>query len=89
LRLVASRDGRDGSLRIHQDAAVYASLLDAEDTVEYALERSRRAYVHVVRGTARVNGQALSAGDAVKISGEQRVSIDQPAAAEILLFDLP
>jgi hypothetical protein len=89
LRLVASPDGRDGSVTIHQDASLYAALLDGDDAAEFTPRPGRRTYVHMARGSARVNGEALEAGDALKISGEQRVRIDGGRGAEVLLFDLP
>jgi redox-sensitive bicupin YhaK (pirin superfamily) len=89
LRLIASPDGAGGSVTLHQDARLYAALLDADEAVEHEVASGRRVYVHVVRGRARVNGQDLSAGDAAKITGESRVRIDQARAAEVLLFDLP
>ena len=89
LRLIASRDGRDGAVTIHQDAQVFASRLEASDAVAHALAPGRRAYVHVIRGEARVNGGKLSGGDALKIRGEGEVRIDEARAADILLFDLP
>ena len=88
LRLIASPDGRDGSVTIRQDAYLYATLLDAADAIEFSAEPGRKLYVHVVRGKATVNGQPLDAGDAMKLSGETRLRIGQPEAAEILLFDL-
>jgi len=89
LRLVASPDGRDGSVTIHQDASLYAALLDGDEAAQFTQRPDRRTYVHMARGSARVNGQALEAGDALKISGEQRVRIDGAREAEVLLFDLP
>jgi len=89
LRLIASRDGRQESVTIHQDASVYAGILDEGDRVEHALDRERLAYVHVIRGDVSVNGVALKDGDALKIGGEERVVFDRAEAAELLLFDLP
>ncbi len=89
LRLIASADGADGSVTIHQDARVYAALLDGDETVTHALAPGRRAYVHVARGSVHVNGVALATGDAAKITGESMVTLDHGAGAEILLFDLP
>ena len=89
LRLIASPDGREGSVTIHQDAAVFAALLDGPDAVMHTLAAGRRAYVHVARGRVRVNGQTLVAGDALKISGEPEIALDTAADAEVLLFDLP
>jgi len=89
LRLVASGDGRDGSVLIHQDAALYATILDGDDRAEHALAAGRRAYVHVIRGSVTVNGVALQGGDALKIGGEAHVVLEHAQAAEALLFDLP
>ncbi len=89
LRLIASHDGRDGSVTIHQDAYVYASLLNGADKVSHTLAQGRKAYVHVVRGDVAVNGQVLTTGDAAKLSGETSVELAQAIDAEILLFDLP
>ena len=90
LRLIASPDGADGSVRIHQDARLYATLLDASDAVAHALAPGRRAYVHVVRGEVTANGQPLGAGDALKVWGEgASVKLEKARAAEVLVFDLP
>ncbi len=89
LRLIASPDGEDGSVRIHQDARLYASLLDADAPVEHALAPGRRAYVHVARGSVSVNGIRLSGGDAAKVEQEASVILGDAEAAEVLLFDLP
>jgi hypothetical protein len=89
LRLVASPDGREGSVLVHQDAYLYASILNGDDRVTHALAEGRIAYVHVIRGRVSVNGTELAGGDAVKISQEQAVTLDQAEAAELLLFDLP
>ena len=90
LRLIASRDGRDGSVRIQQDANLYATLVDGEEVVEFAPAAGRRVYVHVVRGKASVNAQPLEAGDAVKLwGGDNKVRIDKARQSEILVFDLP
>lgn len=89
LRLIASPDGRDGSVKIHQDASVYASLLDAGAKVSHALAAGRQAYVHVVRGSISANGEALTTGDAAKIDGENSIELFDAKDAEVLLFDLP
>jgi hypothetical protein len=89
LRLIASPDGAGGSVTIHQDARVFAALLDGEEVVMHQLARGRRAYLHVVRGSVDVNGTSLGAGDAGKIEGEAAIRVDRAADAEILLFDLP
>ena len=89
LRLIASADGRDGSVRIHQDADLYATLLDGDDAVDFQPAPGRRVFVHVVRGAAHVNGQPLDAGDAVKLwGGDNKVRIEKARQAEILVFDL-
>ncbi|MEK6594190.1 MAG: pirin family protein [Pseudomonadota bacterium] len=88
LRLIASPDGRDGSVTIHQDAHVYAALLDTGDAVAHALAAGRKAYVHVARGTVSVNGETLKAGDGAKIVNESRIGFAAAQGAEVLLFDL-
>jgi redox-sensitive bicupin YhaK (pirin superfamily) len=89
LRLIASSDGRDGSVLIHQDAAIYATILNGADSVEHALEKGRTAYVHVIRGNVSINGMELKGGDALKVTNEQAVTLARAEAAEVLLFDLP
>ncbi len=89
LRLIASPDGHDGSVTIHQDARLYASILNADEHLEHMLDDGRTAYLHLIRGAPPVNGIALHGGDAVKISSESRVTISDAEAAEFLLFDLP
>ena len=88
LRLIASSDARDGSVKIHQDASLYAALVDGAEKVTHALAAGRRAYVHVARGKVTVNGAPLEAGDAMKISSSGPVVLEQGAGAEVLLFDL-
>lgn len=88
LRVVASPDGREGSVTIHQEALIYATLLEPGESVTHALAPERRAYVHVARGKASVNGEPLAAGDGARISDETAVSIIADASAEVLLFDL-
>jgi hypothetical protein len=87
LRVVASPDGRDGSVGIHADALVYAGLFDAGERAELALSSERQAWVHVARGQVSINGQMLSAGDGAAISGES-VRVEGIDAAEVLVFDL-
>jgi redox-sensitive bicupin YhaK (pirin superfamily) len=89
LRLIASPDGREGSVTIHQDALVYAALLDGKDAVTHALAPGRRAYVHVARGALKLNGVDLKGGDGVKITGESKLEVGGAKQAELLLFDLP
>jgi redox-sensitive bicupin YhaK (pirin superfamily) len=89
LRLIASRDGREGSVRIHQDADLYAALVDGAESVAFEPKPGRRVYVHVVRGDAQVNGQPLKAGDAMKLwGGDNKVRIEKGRDAEVLIFDL-
>ena len=89
LRLVASPDGRDGSVTIHQDALLYATLLNRNATIRHALPPGRQAYVHVARGTVMVNGQQLQTGDGAKITDEAEITLTTPSQGEALLFDLP
>ncbi|HSS26386.1 MAG TPA: pirin family protein [Usitatibacter sp.] len=90
LRLIASSDGREGSVTIHQDASLYAALLEGDDALDFQPAPGRLVYVHVVRGEASVNGEALRAGDAVQLSGsENRVRLGKGRGAEVLVFDLP
>jgi quercetin 2,3-dioxygenase len=88
LRLIASSDGREGSVTIHQDASLYAGLVDGDEKLEYQPANGRRLYVHIVRGAVEVNGQPLSGGDAIKLAGDGPVRIGQGRDAEVLLFDL-
>lgn len=89
LRLVASPDGADGSVRMHQDARMYAGLFDADERAVLDIAPGRLAYVHMARGKAVVNGHALSAGDALLYADEPQVEIERGEGAEILVFDLP
>jgi redox-sensitive bicupin YhaK (pirin superfamily) len=88
LRLIASPDGRDGSVTVHQEASVHAGLFDAAERAALSLAAGRKGYVHVVRGTIKVNGQRLSAGDALKTDAGN-VVLEQGEGAEVLVFDLP
>ena len=85
---VASRDGREGSVTIHADAAIRAGLFTGEERAELALDPRRIAYVHVVRGGLRVNGQPLQAGDALRLELEAQLVLDGGEDAEVLVFDL-
>jgi quercetin 2,3-dioxygenase len=89
LRLIASPDGADGSVTIHQDARLYAGLFDAGESARFDVAPGRRAYVHLVRGALEVNGEKLEAGDALKVSDEGHVRLANGRDAEVLLFDLP
>ncbi len=88
LRLVASADGREGSVTIHADAAMYAGLFDGAERAQIALDPTRKAYVHLVRGELEVNGERLSAGDAAVLDGETQLSLAHGKDAEVLVFDL-
>ncbi len=88
LRLVASPDGANDSVKIHQDAWVYAGLLDGADAVTYELPAAHKAYVHVARGRVSVNGNVLEAGDGAKITAESQLRFAEGRQAEVLLFDL-
>ena len=88
LVLVASPDGREGSVTIHADASLRAGLLDGTERAELALDPARLAYVHLVRGGLRVNDQPLQAGDAVTLSRESRLVLEGGQDAEVLVFDL-
>jgi redox-sensitive bicupin YhaK (pirin superfamily) len=88
LRLVASPEGADGSVRIHADAALYAGMFNGAETAELAIDPARKAYVHLVRGAIEVNGQRLEGGDAALLAGESRVALTGALDAEVLVFDL-
>jgi quercetin 2,3-dioxygenase len=85
---LASPDGSEGSVTIHQDARVYSALLDGAESAKHALAPERGAYVHVARGRLSVNGNALGAGDAAIIERESSITLDAAHDAEVLLFDL-
>jgi len=88
LRLIASRDGAEGSVTIHQDARVYAGLFDGAERAELPLSPDRKGYVHVARGEVSVNGHGLRAGDALKTDSGPIV-LERGRGAEVLVFDLP
>jgi hypothetical protein len=88
LRLVASPDGRDGSVTIHADATIRSGLFDGAERALAPIAPGRKAYVHVVRGKVDVNGQRLGAGDALGLQQEAEVRIENGEKAEVLLFDL-
>jgi hypothetical protein len=86
--LLASPDAAQGSLSIHQDALVFAALLDGAGSLDYPLPPGRKAYLHVARGSLQANGYELSAGDALLLRDEATVNLAAGANAEVLLFDL-
>jgi len=88
LRLVASLDGGEGSVRIHQDVRLFAGFLDGADRATHVLRPGRRAYVHVARGALNVNDQTLGAGDALKAVEVEKIVLEKGKDAEVLLFDL-
>jgi len=85
---IVSPDGAEGSITIHQDARVYASLLDAGAFIEQSLRPGRRAWLHIARGAVRANGTGLSEGDGAALEGEARIAIAGVEDSEVLLFDL-
>jgi hypothetical protein len=87
-RLVASRDGREGSVTIHQDAGVHWAILEPGRAASYAPRPGRRAWVHVIRGGVRMNGLVLEAGDGAGVTGETALEFGAGKPSEVLLFDL-
>src|ERR1700730_14619408 len=88
LRLVASPDGREGSVKIRQDNDLYVTVLGAGDSVKHALKTGRHAYVQVARGSVNLNGKPLEAGDGAALSAEKSVELTGIQDAEVLIFDL-
>jgi quercetin 2,3-dioxygenase len=88
LQLVASRDGRGGSLTVHQDVAVYDGLLAAGERAELPLAKGRHAWVQVSRGSLKVNGQTLRAGDGAAVSAEPLLTLEGLEGGAVLVFDL-
>jgi redox-sensitive bicupin YhaK (pirin superfamily) len=86
---VAAPDGRDGALRVQQNARLYVADLKDAATVDYRPEAGRRVYLHVARGVLQVNGVALNAGDGARIEAETVLAIKAAPQGEVLLFDLP
>jgi quercetin 2,3-dioxygenase len=87
-RLVASHDGRDGSLTIHQDVSLYSAVLAKDAELEFAFDGRRRGYLQVARGAVKVDGKAVSAGDAVAMQDQASFSVRATEDAELLLFDM-
>ena len=88
LRLIASGDGAEGSVKMWQDAKVYAALIDGDESVSHATDPARHVYVHVARGSVHLNGQPLQAGDGARILGESSLTLDRGQDAEVLLFNM-
>jgi redox-sensitive bicupin YhaK (pirin superfamily) len=88
LRLVASPDGDQGSVRLNADARMYAGLFDGAEQASLALDAAHPVYVHLVRGELSVNGTRLAAGDAAKLQGETQLTLSKGKDAEVLVFDL-
>ena len=88
LRLIASWDGREGSVLIHQNASLYAALLDGSERASLALPAERLSYVHVAKGRLTVNGVSMDAGDAMKLAGPADIVLEKATNADVLVFDL-
>jgi len=88
LRLVASPDGADGSVKISADAKVYAGLFDGLQSAQLQLNPKRKAYAHLIQGSLDINGQTLEGGDALLIEAENQLTISNGKSAEVLVFDL-
>lgn len=89
LRLIVSGDGADGSLKMHQDAKLYAGLFDGAETASLDVGAGRRIYAHLARGAIKANGTELAAGDALRLSDGEGLELSAGRDAEILVFDLP
>ena len=87
-RLVGSRDGREGSLTIHQDLSLSSTVLDAGESIDYGFDGRRRGFLQVVRGTVEIDGETIEAGDAVAVVDQQALDIKAKSDAELLLFDM-
>ena len=88
LKLIASEDGSDGSVVVHQDVKLFASIIPAGEQVEHAMDQQRYAWIQVARGAISVNGQKASQGDGLVVVGESNLRINAEENAEVLLFDL-
>jgi len=88
LRIIASPDGREGSVKIRQDNELYATVLAAGESVKHSLKPERHAYVQVARGSVKLNGEPLETGDGAAISAEKSLELTGVNDAEVLLFDL-
>jgi len=88
LRLIASRDGRDGSVTVHQDVDLYASVLEAGQNLQHAADASRKIFVQIIEGDLDVNGETIGAGDGLKIESEDGIAITANVDSEFLVFDM-
>jgi redox-sensitive bicupin YhaK (pirin superfamily) len=88
MRLIASTDGRDGSVAVHQDLSLFASILEEGTSVKHDLSQSRYGWLQVARGAVEINGERAEQGDGVVIVAESELAIHAVAASEILMFDL-
>jgi redox-sensitive bicupin YhaK (pirin superfamily) len=88
LRLIASNDGRDGSVTVHQDVSLFAAIVEADQEIRHTMSPTRYAWIQVARGSVRVNGETADQGDGVVVMGESDLKLVGNTAAEVLLFDL-
>lgn len=89
LAAIAGPQGAGAAVTIHQDARIFAALVDADETIEYRIPAGRRAYVHVARGSLSINATPLGPGDAAVPDAEEVLRLAQGHQAEVLVFDLP
>lgn len=88
LRLIASRNGHDGSVTVNQDVSLFAAILDADNRVKYEMDETRFGWLQVARGSLDVNGERVNQGDGIVIVAESELAIRATEPSEILLFDL-
>jgi hypothetical protein len=88
LRLIASNDGRDGSVTVHQDVNLFAATVEADQEISHTMAPTRYAWIQGARGSVRVNGETAGQGDGVVVMGESDLNLVGNTAAEVLLFDL-
>jgi redox-sensitive bicupin YhaK (pirin superfamily) len=88
LRLIASPEGRDGSVKVNQDVNLFASIIDQDQSVSYEMNQTRFGWLQIARGSVEVNGERAEQGDGVVIVAESELKIHAVEAAEVLLFDL-
>ena len=88
LKLIASEDGSDGSVLVHQDVKLFASIIPSGEQIDYTMDQQRYAWIQVARGAVSVNGEKADQGDGVIVAGESNLRINAEENAEVLLFDL-